>query len=249
MAILRRQWIAFVGKISLEKGVHCLIAAAPEILARQPGAHFLLVGDGVARPHLSAMRHALARGDLEAALEAIRRASATSPESYARWIIEFWQTLDLSAYRQRAIEADLLHRVQFVGFQPAPQVARIMRRADALLVPSLIKEAFPLVSVEALASGSIFVAPHFGGLASLLNRMATELWPYGELARIDHRPERLIAEMIDRADALLRLTQDDRRREEIARLCRRFAAQHFDWSNVASQIESIYTAVIHNRGD
>jgi glycosyltransferase involved in cell wall biosynthesis len=168
---LDERWIAFIGKLSLEKGVHCLIAAAPEIIARVPNAHLLLIGDGVARSHLVAMRDALAEGNLDATVAAMRRAAETSPESYAEWVAEYWAGRDLQDYCALARAANLKHRIVFTGYQTAPNVAQLVTHADIVVIPSLIKEAFPLVSVEALSSGLMFVAPYDGGLAPVLDRV------------------------------------------------------------------------------
>jgi len=241
----RERWIAFVGKLSLEKGVHCLIAATPEITAQVPNAHFLLIGDGVARAHLVAMRDALSEGDLDAAGEAMRRAAETSPESYAEWVAEYWASLDLQAYCDQARLADLKRRIIFTGYQTAPEVAQLVSHADLVVIPSLIKEAFPLVSVEALSSGLMFVAPYDGGLAPVLDRVAAELGPTGSLARITYSPTRMIPEMIDHVSALLYLTEDDAERAKLAKMCRDFALKHYDWTNIVSRIESVYVSALY----
>jgi glycosyltransferase involved in cell wall biosynthesis len=243
----KEQWIAFVGKLSLEKGVHCLIAAAPEILARVPQARMILIGDGVARAHFVRMRDALAQGDLDAAANAMRRASESSPEHYAEWVAEYWAMLDLNAYRQQAIAADLRHRIIFTGYRNAPEVARLIKHAEVLIIPSLIKEAFPLVSVEALCSGLMFVAPYVGGLAPILDRAALELHEFGSLARVEYSPERLIPDIIDRVTDLLRYTSNAERRADLSAKCRLFAIKHFDWTNIVSQIESVYASALYAR--
>jgi glycosyltransferase involved in cell wall biosynthesis len=48
----------FAGRLSEEKGVHHLIAAAHEVLAERPSARFLIVGDGPRRPELEAAARA-----------------------------------------------------------------------------------------------------------------------------------------------------------------------------------------------
>ncbi|HLF28898.1 MAG TPA: glycosyltransferase family 4 protein [Anaerolineae bacterium] len=241
----REQWIGFIGKLSLEKGVHCLVAAAPEIIERAPQARFLLIGDGVVREHLVRMRDALGAGDLDLAAEAMRRAAESSPESYAEWVADYWAGLDLDAYREQALAADLEHRIVFTGYQAAPQVAQLISHTDLLVIPSLIKEAFPLVSVEALSSGLMFVAPYVGGLAPILDRVAAEIGELGPLARIAYEPERLIPELIDRVSRLLNYTADDARRLELSQLCRSFAIKHFDWANIVSRIESVYVSALY----
>ncbi len=241
----RERWVAFVGKLSLEKGVHCLIAAAPAIIACAPQARLLLIGDGVARARFVAMRDALSVGDLDAAAFAMRRAAETSPDAYTEWVAEYWAGLDLDVYRKQAIAADLPNRVVFTGYQPAPKVAQLIAHADLLVIPSLIKEAFPLVSVEALSSGLMFVAPYDGGLAPVLDRVASELGSVGSLARISYSPDRMIPELIERVSRILDHTADDGRRLELAAMCRHFALKHYDWTNIVSRIESVYVSALY----
>jgi len=241
----REQWVAFIGKLSLEKGVHCLIAAMPAIIAKAPQARFLLIGDGVARAHLVAMRDALSDGDLDAAAQAMQRASETSPEPYAEWVAEYWAGLDLHQYCKMAMAADLRRRVVFTGYQPASGVARFISHADLVVIPSLIKEAFPLVSVEALSTGLMFVAPHVGGLAPVLDQVSAELDPIGRLASMRYCPQRLIADMIDHVSTLLRYTSQEARRRELAKQCRQFALRHYDWTNIVSRIESVYVSALY----
>lgn len=243
----REQWIAFAGKLSLEKGVHCLIAAAPEIITHIPQARIILIGDGVARQYLVMMRDALAEGDLDCASEAMRRAARSSPENYVEWVAEYWAALDLNQYRRQAIAADLRQRVIFTGYCRSSQVARLLKHSDVLVIPSLIKEAFPLISVEALSSGLPFVAPYNGGLAPILEHALDELSGVGSLARIEHKPDRFISDLIDRVEQLLGYTADATRRAKIAETCHRLAKQHFDWINIVSRIESVYVSALYRQ--
>lgn len=243
----RDQWIAFVGKLALEKGVHCLIAAAPELISHIPQARLMLIGDGVARAHLILMRDALAEGNLDQAAAAMRLASQSSPEPYAEWVAEYWAGLDLDVYRSQALAANLKQSVFFTGYQTATQVAQRLACADLMVIPSLIKEAFPLVSVEALSSGLMFVAPYVGGLAPILDQMAVELEPIGSLARIRYRPESMIRELIGRVTDLLHYTAAPCRRADVAAMCRNFALKHYDWTNIVSRIESVYVSAIYGQ--
>jgi len=241
----RDQWVGFVGKLSLEKGVHCLIAAAPEIITRIPQARFVLIGDGVARAHLVSMRDALAVGNLDCASEAMRLAAQSSLEPYAEWVAEYWAGLDLDTYRVHAIAADLEQRLVFTGYKTPLQVAQLVRHVDLLVIPSLIKEAFPLVSVEALSSGVLFLAPYAGGLAPLLDRVVREMDSIGALARIEHSATRMVSEMVDGICKVLNYTSNGARRANLAGLCRQLALRHFDWINIVSRIESVYVSALY----
>ncbi|RLC81604.1 MAG: hypothetical protein DRI61_03695, partial [Chloroflexi bacterium] len=59
--------IIYFGQLSLEKGVHCLIAAMPEILARLRDVRLIIVGSGVQRELFEFFRAALDRRDVELA--------------------------------------------------------------------------------------------------------------------------------------------------------------------------------------
>jgi len=236
-----------VGKISLDKGVHLLIAAMPEIVAQVPSAHLLLIGDGVVRPHMERMVTALDRGDLDGAARAIAASEGVPyPHRYIRYLSEFWASLNLDLYRQRAQQAGLTRRILFVGAQAPPDVAQLLRLADLSVVPSLVKEAFPLVSIEALSSGLLPVAPYTGGLRPILDQIALELGPIGRLARLDPSPERMGLELVERIPFLLDCAADPSQRAWISDRCRRIA-ERYDWQRVIRQIEQVYQGIVEGR--
>ncbi len=246
--MVRAHWIAYVGKISLDKGVHLLIAAMPEIAAQMPSAHLLLIGDGVVRPHMERMVAALDQGDLDGAARAIAISGGVPyPNRYIRYLSEFWASLNLDLYRQRARQVGLTRRVLFLGGQAPQDVAQLLRLADLNVVPSLVKEAFPLVSVEALASGLLPVAPYAGGLRPILDRIALELGPIGMLARLDPSPERMGLEMVERIVFLLDYVTDPSQRVWLSDRCRRIA-ERYDWQRVIGRIERLYQGVVEERG-
>lgn len=55
--------IVYVGRLTRVKGVETLLAAAPAVLARLPGASFAIIGDGPRRAALQAMADALGVAD------------------------------------------------------------------------------------------------------------------------------------------------------------------------------------------
>ncbi|RMF31453.1 MAG: glycosyltransferase [Chloroflexi bacterium] len=246
--MVRTSWIAYVGKISLDKGVHLLIAAMPEIVAQVPSAHLLLIGDGVVRPHMERMVTALDRGDLDGAARAIAASEGVPyPNRYIRYLSEFWASLNLDLYRQRAQQAGLTRRILFVGAQAPPDVAQLLRLADLGVVPSLVKEAFPLVSIEALSSGLLPVAPYTGGLRPILDQITLELGPIGRLARLDPSPERMGLELVERIPFLLDCVADPSQRAWISDRCRRIA-ERYDWQRVTREIEQVYRGIVERRG-
>jgi 1,2-diacylglycerol 3-alpha-glucosyltransferase len=70
-ASVRTQWglepgafvMGFVGRLAPEKNLHEVLAAAAQVMAHDPGARFLMVGDGVERPALEEQARALGLGE------------------------------------------------------------------------------------------------------------------------------------------------------------------------------------------
>jgi spore coat protein SA len=66
---------------------------------------------------------------------------------------------------RRAGDSD---RVHFVGYVREPLLQQFYRRADVQVVPSVADEAFGLVCVEAMASGTPVVAAAVGGIPEIV---------------------------------------------------------------------------------
>ncbi|MFQ5854654.1 MAG: glycosyltransferase family 4 protein [Anaerolineae bacterium] len=237
--------MVYVGKLSLDKGVHCLIAALPEIAAWVPDVHLLVIGEGVAWSPLEKMVAALDRGDLEAAAQALAEApTAPQEQSWLAPVTLFWEHVDEAAYRAAARAACLGGRVTFAGHLPHADVARVLPAAEVLVIPSLVKEAFPLVSLEALACGVPPVGPYHGGLMPILDEIATALDPWGNLIRVDPRPEAFVADLAARVSRLLHHLSAPDIRDQTARRCRTIAVRNYDWDRVVKELEQVYREVL-----
>ncbi len=240
----RTRRVVYVGKLSLEKGVHCLIAALPEIVAECPDTHLSLIGEGVARESLEKMVKALGRGEMSAAARALAEVPAAPQEQ--PWLTPatlFWERVDKAAYQDTARAADLANRVTFVGYLSHPTMAGVLPAAEVLVIPSLVKEAFPLVSLEALACGVLPVGPYHGGLMPILDEIAAELGPLGNLIRLDPRPEAFIADLIDKVSRLLQYLATPGIRQQVVRRCRSIAVRKYDWRHIVSRLEQVYCEV------
>jgi len=236
-----------VGKLSLEKGAHCLLAAAPIILTRAPWARLLMVGDGVTRQPMEALVAALSRGDLVSAGRALYQAGDIPHEGqFIPYVTRFWQTVDRADYLARARSAHLRERIIFTGYLSSREVARHVSQATLSVIPSLVKEAFPLVSIEALASGVLPIAPAYGGLVPILDEIGQALGHIGQMARVRHDPDTLTADLARRVPLLLSVLSRPQVRRQAAQRCRQLAVERYDWSAVIQQIESLYREVRWN---
>ncbi|MGN1287664.1 MAG: glycosyltransferase [Bradyrhizobium sp.] len=100
-----------------------------------------------------------------------------------------------------ALEARAPGHVRFLGARSRAEVLREMANAQALVVPSLWYEGFPMVVVEAFARGTPVIASEIGGLAEVVSAGKTgALAPPDDPAALRNRIAELLA-VPDRAAA------------------------------------------------
>lgn len=116
-------------------------------------------------------------------------------------------------------------RVQVLGSVTNAAIPRVYAASDVVVVPSIWREAFPLVALEALASGKPLIASAVGGLPEVVTADNGCLVPPGDETA-------LYAAMRTFLEPELR-----QRRGAAARQ----SAQHFSWDKAAAQLERVYT--------
>jgi len=123
----------------------------------------------------------------------------------------------------------LSSQVTFIGAQPRAELARLLRGARVVLVPSH-SETFGLVALEAASSGTPVIAAAAGGLREAVAHGVT-----GQLMD-SRRPE-------DWALALTRLLMVPGLLERMGRVSR-VHARRFDWGWAAQRLVAIYRQLI-----
>jgi len=166
--------VAFVGKLIVSKGVDLLIAAWPLVRAAHPGARLRIVGYGEYEGGLRRLLAALDRGDLgearavarlgwgleggeERPLPILSEFLADPPAGY------------LEAARGSAGSVELLGRLEH------DEVAALLPRAEAMVMPSTFPEAFGMVAVEAAACGTLPVSAGHSGMLEVSRQLAGAL--------------------------------------------------------------------------
>ncbi len=126
-------------------------------------------------------------------------------------------------------ELGLASTVTFLGAQPRPDLARLLRGARVVLVPSH-SETFGLVALEAAASGTPVIAAAAGGLREAVAHGVT-----GQLMD-SRRPE-------DWALALTRLLMVPGLLGRMS-LVSRVHARRFDWGFAAHRLATVYEGLL-----
>ena len=135
---------------------------------------------------------------------------------YGRWLLHL------------VAEQGLSQRVKFLG--PRMDVPDLMRAVDLVVQPSLI-EAGPQVPLEAMATGVPVVATNVGGSREeIIDGITGILVPPGDPVAL--------------AEAIIQLLRDSKRRQRMGEAGRMRVKTHFELSQQARKIASIYKALI-----
>lgn len=126
-------------------------------------------------------------------------------------------------------ESGLADQVTFLGAQPRPELARLLRGARVVLVPSH-SETFGLIALEAAASGTPVIAASAGGLRESVAHGVT-----GQL--MDSRRGE------DWALALTRLLMVPGLLERMGKVSR-VHARRFDWGWTAQRLVAVYRGLL-----
>ena len=177
----------FVGRLISAKGIQSGLAALPLLLAADPGIRFIVVGHGPLREPMEAFLWGLEHGD-RALVERIvqcGRLLEGDPDGGAGSqalgkVMWFFKELEgrgeLDHYFELARAHVRADRVIFTGYLTHHELQHLFPCCDAGVFPSIVKEAGPLVFLEALASGCFPLGTYFGGMKASIDAIA-ELFP------------------------------------------------------------------------
>ena len=170
----RDRLVAFVGKLIVSKGVDLLIAAWPLVRAAHPEATLQIAGYGEYEGGLRRLLAALERGDLDDAREVARLGWALEGgEEKPLAILSAFLDGPPAGYVDAAKAAT--GSVELIGRLEHDQVAEMLPRAQALVMPSTFPEAFGMVAVEAAACGTLPVSAGHSGMLEVSQQLAPAL--------------------------------------------------------------------------
>lgn len=231
--------LLYVGRLISAKGVQDVVAALPLLLERTPRLRLLLVGHGPLREPLEAMVWALEQGERALFLEIVRRGRALEgdPEGEGGGaeltrVARFLDALEARGALDDYFAAGRRHvrreHVVFTGYLTHRELRELFPCCDAAVFPSLVKEAGPLVFLEALASGAFPLGTYFGGMKASIDAVAEVLPAEAAAAmKLSPAPEQTVADIVRHVPPALEM--GERYKEVLFRLAR----ERYDWSSVA----------------
>lgn len=232
--------LLYVGRLISTKGVHGVVIALPLLLRKCPDLRLILVGHGPLREPLEAMLWAMEQGDRDLLHTIVNRGRVLegSPEGEsggteltqaARFLDRLAAEGRIEEYWTAAQTHVREHSVVFTGYLTHRELRYLFPCCDVAVFPSVVKEAGPLVFLEAMASGAFPLGTYFGGMKASIDSIADALPPGGaELMKLDPRPERTVCDIVDKVPAAIR----DRGRYAAALF--EVARARYDWGGVAA---------------
>jgi phosphatidylinositol alpha-mannosyltransferase len=124
------------------------------------------------------------------------------------------------------MERERIHGVDYIGFIPSEELPRYYASCDLFCAPSIYRESFGIVLLEAAASGRPVVATNIPGYASVLTNER-------EALLVEPRDPQALAL------AIVRVLADQTLQKRLAANGRQTAA-HYAWPKVAARVLETY---------
>jgi len=200
---------AFVGKLIVSKGVDLLIAAWPLVRAEHPEARLQIAGYGEYEQGLRRLLVALDRGDLDDAREVAALGRGLEGGSAAPLpILSAFLADPPRGYLDAA--KGLASSIELIGRLEHDEVAELLPRGEALVMPSTFPESFGMVAAEAAACGTLPISAGHSGMREVSRQLAAALPP--EVGRLTSFPVRegAIEAIAERLNAWFALSEPRR---------------------------------------
>jgi len=217
--------IGFVGKFIAAKGVHHLLAALG--LIDVPGLRVVVVGYGGFEDELRALWSALHAGDEGTVRQIATEGDGRPLDRLVEWL-ESGAAAD--AYWARTSQIS----VEFTGRLDHGPLSQVLPDFNALVVPSIVPEAFGMVGAEAAASGVLPIVPNHSGIQEVGSAVEDALSEPGLLTFDADDPIPGIAAAVERV-----LTIPAGRRAEMGRTAAALARSRWSWDAVAERLLSL----------
>lgn len=215
--------VAFVGRLIPQKGVHNFLAALP--LVKNTMFTTVIVGGGKFGESLRDLALSFRSGGIGAAVEKI---VSEAPDETTRPLRRFFdEHVDDEAYLSRARELP----IDFLGHLDHGPLSEVLPNFEALVVPSIVPEAFAMVGAEAAACEVLPIVPDHSGIGELGAALEEALGEPGLLTFDSNDP---ISSMANAIDRVLAIPPADR--AEMGRTASQYARDNWAWEVVRKRL-------------
>jgi glycosyltransferase involved in cell wall biosynthesis len=232
--------LLYVGRLISSKGVHGVVAALPLLLQAEPELRLIIVGHGPLRELLEAMLWAMEHGErkLFGRLIARGRLLEGSPagdggETGLTLVGRFMDRMEMDGRTDEYWHAAQAHvrpeRVLFTGYLTHRELRHLFPCCDAAVFPSVVREAGPLVFLEAMAAGVFPLGTYFGGMKASIDAVAGALPDGGaELMKLDPDGDHTVIDIVSKVPRAIR------EQEQFTVALAEVARARYDWAGVAA---------------
>ena len=218
--------IGYVGKWIAAKGVHNFLVALGRVTTAPMKA--VVVGYGGYEVQLRSLWGALTQGDADTV-----RALASDPEHPLPHLQDWIDSDGLDDdFRSTIADVDC----EWAGRLDHGPLSRVLPTFDALVVPSVVPEAFGMVAAEAAACGVLPIVPRHSGIGEVGATLEDELAQPGLLTFDPEDPVTGIGAAIDRV-----LSLDPQEKRELEMKASDFARRVWSWEHVGERLLELAT--------
>jgi len=169
------------------------------------------------------------RIDKEKGIEYLIRAAKTiQAEVYILGSGDYKKELEKIA---KDLKLKNIHFIGYFGDKYLEELREFYQRADVVVVPSTVKEAFGLVILEAMACSTPVVASNIGGIPNIIKDGKT-----GFLVR--PRAPKEITEKVNK------ILENQKLRQVMGERCRKLIEERFTWEKVADTVKENYNQAL-----
>ena len=213
--------VGYVGKFIPAKGVHNFLAA---LGMTSSALRAVVVGYGGFEAELKQLWEALRRGDEDEVRSLAERGDGGPLTGLTEWLER--DGMD-DSFREGIARVHL----EWAGRLDHGPLSGVLPSFDALVVPSVVPEAFGMVAAEAAACGVLPIVPAHSGIGEIGETLERELDAPGLLIFDPARPVEGIARALDQVLGL-----DPVRRKEMEQGAATVARQLWAWPHVADRL-------------
>ncbi|MDQ6716982.1 MAG: glycosyltransferase family 4 protein [Gemmatimonadota bacterium] len=230
--------VLFVGRLIAAKGIQSVIAALPAALEIMPDLQLIVVGHGPQRELMESYIYALAARREDLASEIIERGRELEGETGGRGFGEVRRFLmkrradgTLESYYASAANSGFSRAVTFTGYLTHRELKHLFACCDVGIFPSVVREAGPLVFLEAIASGCFPMGTYVGGMAASIDAICENL-PAETKRLMSIDPENPAEEIADKLPSAI--SQASTYSGELSAIAR----ERYDWAAVGSKLSA-----------